>query len=326
MIEIYSAGFSPIRFSVKDVEPKASERGKSIALARGVAGALLAKGYGIGGVSVCTNSTVFRGAGVSSSAAFAVLVAEIFNDLYLGGRLTQAEKASLGQYSEEHYFGKPCGLLDQSGVSYGGFCRIDFKRPDHPVLERLSPPKGYSFVIVNTGGSHSSLTEHYALIRAEMEGVAQYFSKKTLREVPFRLFLDRVNGLRKEMGERAILRALHYFEENKRVDLAAKALREGNASAFLEQVSLSGKSSVRYLQNAFVPGSDRQPVLLGLALSERMIKDGAVRLHGGGFAGTILAVLNEDEAGRYQYEMKKIFGDKNVFSAKVRSIGACRVK
>ncbi|MBO4989148.1 MAG: galactokinase [Clostridia bacterium] len=326
VVEICSAGFSPIRFSVKDTTPKDGEKGRSASIAKGIVAALRAKGYEVGGFSAYTDSTVFRGAGVSSSAAFEVLVAEICNDLYLGGRLSKTEKAVVAQFAENEYFGKPCGLLDPCGVSYGGLNRIDFKHPESPVVERLALPKGYALVLVNTGGSHSGLTEYYASIKEEMSEVARFFSKKTLREVPYFLFLDRVNRLREKFGERAVLRALHYFDENRRVDLAAKALKEGNVSCFLEQVSRSGRSSVAYLQNAFVPGSTVQPILLALALSERIVKDGAVRLHGGGFAGTILAVLKEEETAKYLSEMKKVFGDKNVFLARLRSLGACRVK
>ncbi|MBO5525426.1 MAG: galactokinase [Clostridia bacterium] len=325
MIEICSEGFYPIRFSLDDLSLKTGEVGKSVAMAKGVAKNLTDRGYTLGGFTAYTDSCVFRGAGVSSSAAFEVLIAEIFNDLYLEGRLTAVDKAAIGQYAESEYFGKPCGLLDQSGVAYGGMNLIDFKVPSSPVSERLAPPPGYSIVITNTGGSHSALTEHYAAIKNEMKSVAAYFGKEALRHVYYREFIDGVAGLKKVVSERAILRAFHFFDENRRVEIAARALKENHTGEFLRCVEESGDSSVAYLQNAFVPGSDRQPILLGVKLSKRLIRDGAVRLHGGGFAGTVLAILAEKEEERYVSSMAKIFGAENVFRAKIRPSGAERV-
>ncbi len=321
-IEIYSEGFAPIRFSLNDTEPRADERGRSVALARGVMAALKKRKYRFGGFTAYTQSNIFRGAGVSSSAAFEVLLAEIVNHIYLGGALTAYDKAAVGQFAENVYFGKPCGLLDQTGVALGGMNAVDFKDPLRPVCERLTPPEGYTVVIVNSGGSHAALTEHYAAIRAEMEQVAAYFHKKVLREVSYKEFFASLPALRGKVSERALLRAFHFFDENRRVELAADALKRGDTAAFLKQIDESGQSSLVCLQNAFVPGSVIQPIPLAMKISKEIVKDGAVRLHGGGFCGTILAYVADGEASGYQEEMAKVFGKENVFSTQTRNIGA----
>lgn len=326
-VRISSAGFPPFEFHIADLEARPGEEGKSVALARGVLRAIVDRGYTVGGFTACTESTVFRGAGVSSSAAFELLVCEIVNALYLNGALDPVEKAIISQYAENVYFGKPCGLLDQSGISLGGINKIDFKDPAAPVIERLSPPEGYTLVITNTGGSHAALTEHYAAIKTEMHKVAEYFGKEVLRDVEYQAFFDAIPALlKKKIAERAILRAFHFFEENARVDAAAEALRTGDTAAFLNAIAASGVSSLNCLQNCFVPGSDRQPVTLALHMSERLIREGAVRVHGGGFAGTILAYLADGEVNGYVAAMAKVFGGENVFTAHVRLPGAVQLQ
>ena len=317
-----------MRFRIADTAPKRHEAGRSASLARGVAAGLEKKGFslkGFGGFTAYTESTVFRGAGVSSSAAFEVLIAEIFNDLWLGGRLTAKDKAAVGHFAENEYFGKPCGLLDQSGVACGGLNKIDFKTPDAPVVSPLPVPKGYSLVITNTGGSHSGLTQHYTAIREDMAAVAAFFGKKFLREVNESEFFRSFPSLKKRVSERAILRSVHFFEENARVDRAAEALKRSDMPAFLKCLKESGESSQKYLQNCFVPGSAVQPVSLALKLSERILKQGGCRLHGGGFAGTVIACVSEAERENYTREMARIFGRENVFTASVRRMGTARV-
>ncbi len=325
VICVHSAGFPSFRFNVNDLEADPKEYGKSIALARGVVKAIRDRGLQVGGFTACSESTVFRGAGVSSSAAFELLVCEILNQMYLGGALGKVDKAIISQYAENVYFGKPCGLLDQSGISLGGINEIDFADPSAPVIESLTPPEGYTLVITNTGGSHAALTGHYAAIREEMHAVAGYFGKKFLREVPYDEFFAAIPALRKKVSERAVLRAFHFYEENDRVDAAAAALKSGNVKGFLDAVGKSGKSSLECLQNCFVPGSDVQPVALAIHMSERLIKDGAARIHGGGFAGTVLAYLSDGEAENYAAQMRKVFGRENVFLANVRIPGAAKL-
>lgn len=322
VIRIYSEGFAPFCVNVDETEVVRAEYGKSVALVRGVVKAIKDRGYKVGGFTAVSDSTVFRGAGVSSSAAFELLIAEILNVLYLDGALGKVEKAIISQYAENIYFGKPCGLLDQSGISLGGINKIDFKDPESPVIESLSAPEGYTLVITNTGGSHATLTEHYAAIKSEMHDVARCFGKEFLRDVGEDEFYDSISSVRRKTSDRAVLRACHFYEENKRVEVGAIALRRGDIRTFLESIQKSGESSLNCLQNCFVPGSCEQPVSLALHISDRIIKDGAVRLHGGGFAGTILAYLSDAEKDGYAFEMAKLFGEENVFKASVRKPGA----
>lgn len=256
VVEICSKGFRPVRFRLSDTSPRRAEAGRSASLARGVAEGIRRKGYRVGkmgGFSAYTESTVFRGAGVSSSAAFEILVAEIFNVLFLDGALSPADKAEIGHFAEDVYFGKPCGLLDQSGVAFGGLNKMDFADPAKPLVSPLPPLNGYSLVLVNAGGSHSALTRYYADIRREMEETAAFFGKRILREVREEEFLDALPALKGKVSERAILRAAHFFAENRRTDGAADALLRGDVTAFLRLLRESGESSQKYLQNCFVP-------------------------------------------------------------------------
>ena len=326
IVKICSEGYAPVEVDVSDLEVKESEYGRSDALARGVAKALKDRGFNFGGFTAYTTSTIFKGAGVSSSAAFEVLISEIFNVLYLDGALTPVDRAVISQFAENVYFGKPCGLLDQSGISIGSLVKIDFNCPTKPVAEKLCAPKGYTLVLTNTGGNHAALTEHYAAIRKEMEEVAEFFGKKVLRDVDRSDFDKLLPTLKRRFSGRAILRALHFYEENERVLKAEKALKEGDTETFLKQVNASGLSSLVLLQNCAVPGDVKQPVVLGIELSRAFIKDGAVRVHGGGFAGSILAFVKDNEAPSYVKFMKKLFGDANVFTAAVRELGTTLVE
>ena len=321
IVKICSEGYEPVVVDIKDLEIKPSEYGTSNALTRGVAKGIFDRGFKIKGFTAYTTSNIFKGAGVSSSAAFEVLVAEIFNSLYLDGALTEVDRAVISQFAENKYFNKPCGLLDQSGISIGSLCKLDFKNPTTPEIKKLTPPKGYTLVITNTGGDHASLTEHYAAIRKEMETVAEFFGKKVLRDVKFSEFKSQIPSLTHHFSSRAILRALHFYQENDRVLKAEKALANGDSKEFLKQVNESGLSSLVLLQNCFVPGEVSQPVVLGIELSRAIIKDGAVRVHGGGFAGSILAFVSDGELKGYVNEMKRVFGKENVFTAQIRKIG-----
>lgn len=325
IVKICSKGYAPIKISLSDLKATPSEKGSSTALAKGVAEGIKSRGYGIGGFTAYLTSNVFKGAGVSSSAAFEVLIAEIFNELYLNGKLSAIDKAVISQYSENVYFGKPCGLLDQSGIAIGSLCKLDFKTPTNPTIEKFSMPNGYALVITNTGGDHASLTAHYAAIRTEMESVASVFGKKVLREVDYHEFLDNIAILKTKVSDRAILRAMHYYKENERVEKACSALKNGDVKGFLTAVNESGLSSLIRLQNCAVPGEVSQPVVLGIELSRSIIQDGAVRVHGGGFAGSILAIVSEAERENYVKVMSKTFGEENVFTAHVRPLGTARM-
>ncbi len=326
IVKICSEGYSPVEIDATDLQVKESEYGKSDALARGVTKAIVDRGFKVNGFTAYTTSNIFKGAGVSSSAAFEVLVAEIYNTLYLDGALSDVDRAVISQYAENVYFGKPCGLLDQSGISIGSLVKLDFNKPTEPKITKLQAPKGYTLVLTNTGGNHASLTEHYAAIRREMEEVASFFGKKVLRDVPRTDFNKMLPTLKRRFSGRAILRALHFYQENERVILAEKALLNGDTKAFLKAVSDSGTSSLTLLQNCYVPGDIKQPVVLGIELSKAFIKDGAVRVHGGGFAGSILAFVSDNEVRPYVQFMKKLFGDNNVFEASIRGVGTTLIE
>ena len=326
IVRICSENYPPVEVDITDLQPKRSEQGTSDALARGVARAIKDRGFEINGFTAHTTSNIFKGAGVSSSAAFEVLVCEIFNTLYLNGALSDVDRAVISQYAENVYFGKPCGLLDQSGISIGSLVKLDFNKPTEPTIKKLTPPDGYTLVLTNTGGSHAALTKHYALIRKDMETIAQFFGKKDLREVDKEDLIKNLPTLKRRYNGRAIMRALHFYNENERVLIAEKALEKGDTATFIKAINESGLSSLNLLQNCYVPGDFQQPVVLGIEISREIIKDGAVRVHGGGFAGSILAFVSDKEVKGYVNLMKKLFGDNNVFEATVRSVGTTLVE
>lgn len=320
-----SEGFNPIVTSTDNTEPNEKLFGTSLALINGVCAKIKSMGYKVGGFTACATSNIFKGAGVSSSAAFEVLIAEIFNLLYLDGKLTAIEKAVISQYAENIFFGKPCGLLDQSGIAIGSLSKLDFKT-SLPEITKLSAPNDYTIVLTNTGGDHAALTEHYAAIRTEMESIAAYFGKKVLRDVDYNSFLAEIPALKNKFSSRAILRAMHYYSENGRVDKAESALLNNDIPEFLKAVNDSGESSLGILQNCYVPGATDQPVVLAVEYSKRIVKDGAFRVHGGGFAGSVLGFLKNNEVERYVEHMKKVFGEANVFTACIRPTGTCGFK
>ena len=307
------------------LNPIESEKLHSSALIRGIAAAFKERGHKIGGFDAYTTSCVPKGSGLSSSAAFEILVSTILNYLYNGGELNPVEMAIISQKSENLFFGKPCGLMDQCGCAAGGVMAIDFKDPKLPVLESLNvdfEKYGYSLVITNTGGSHANLTDDYALITQEMKSVAEYFGKKYLREVKYDDFITSLSGLRKKVSDRSILRAIHYFNDDKRVALQADALKKGNIDYFLELVNESGLSSWTYLQNVYsVNDYANQSVSLAIAITkEFLVGKGAVRVHGGGFAGTIQAFVPINVADEYISLMNEIFGENNSWKIRIRNI------
>ncbi len=325
-ITLCSEGYPPIKTSATDDSIVKEEYGTSHALVKGVCAKLRSLGFNFGGFVAHTTSNIFKGAGVSSSAAFEVMICEIINLMYLNGALDGVTKAVVSQYSENVYFGKPCGLLDQIGISLGSLSKIDFKNLEKPEVRTLVAPAGYTLILTNTGGDHAKLTEHYAAIRREMEEVAGYFGKKVLREVDESLFLDSMPALKEKFSSRAILRAMHFYNENKRVEKAEQAIDNGDSLTFLNQVSASGASSMAILQNCYVPGETNQPVMLALEYSKNITKNSFFRVHGGGFAGSILGFVSNDEVDQYVEKMQKVFDNENVFRATIRATGTCGYK
>ena len=326
-ITIASIGYPVVDVDINDLTVHKEEFGKSEGLVRGVLAYYKQNGYKIGGFAASTTSDVFKGAGVSSSASFELLVAEILNVMFNDGKISAIEKAKAAHMGESEYFGKPCGLLDQSAISIGGVSYIDFKSTKEPKVEKIDWPfENLAIVITNTGGDHCNLTGEYAAIREEMEAVAKCFHAKKLRKVKEDEFYNKIASLRNEVSDRAIERAIHYFNENKRVDIAKKALQKGQEKKFIEMINQSGISSLTMLQNCFPNGAVAQPIPLGIALSKQINGVKAVRVHGGGFAGTIIAYMDTNDVQNYVNEMSKVFGKENVFHIQVRNVGACKVE
>ena len=322
-ITVVSSGYSPNIVDLSDLSVKEDERDTSTALIRGVAKKFSDNKYNIGGFMAVTESNIFKGAGLSSSAAFELLIAEIFNVLYNNSKVSRVEMAQFGQYAENEYYGKPSGLLDQMGVSLGGFNYIDFKDNSKPVVENFAfSLKDYRVVLINTGGSHGNLTSYYASIKDDMKKVAHLFGKNSLRELSEEEFYNNLPLIKRKVGGRAIMRSIHFYEENKRVAKAYNALKDGDVNTFLQMVNESGESSYKLLQNCFVQKDAKQGIALALTLSKQILKNGACRVHGGGFKGTIIAYVHVSEQINYIDKMKKIFGERNVVKVGLRQIGS----
>lgn len=330
IVRIKSAGYPMDEVDCSDLEVKAEEEGRSKAIVRGIVARFKELGYNVGGFDATTASQVLSGSGLSSSAAFEVLVCTMLNYLYNDGKVDPVEIAKISQYSENVYFGKPCGLLDQMACSVGGFVRIDFEDTSKPVIEKIDfdfGKFGHSLVIVDTKGSHSDLTDEYAAVRSEMEAVAGYFGKKVLREVDKADVLKNAGDIAKKISERAVLRALHFYGENEKVVAQAKALAEGDFEAFKELIIASGRSSYMYNQNVYTCKAPKnQPLSLALMVSEQILSGkGAWRVHGGGFAGTIQAFVPNDLIGEYTDAMKSIFGDDACYVLSIRPFGGVQI-
>lgn len=325
-IIVESYGYPPIKVDLNSLEIDKSLYGKSEALVKGVARYFKDNGMKVGGFTATTSSDVFKGAGVSSSACFEVLIAEILNVLYNGSKLDAITKAKASHYAESVFFGKPCGLLDQSAIALGGVSYIDFKNTKMPKVESIDWNfDDMDIVLTNTGGDHANLTDHYAAIRREMEEVAAILGHKTLRKVSEEKFYASIPALSEKVSGRAILRAMHFFNENKRVVKAAQAIRKASGKKFTECINGSGDSSYMMLQNCYPAEDVKERIPLGIALSKGCDGVKAVRVHGGGFAGTILAFVAKDKTKAYTDMMKKVFKDENVFVIGIRNHGACLV-
>ena len=332
VIAIKSEGFPEdvVDFS-KYNAPVESKFGTSESIIAGMVQGFLKDGYAVGGFDAYTTSNVLKGSGLSSSAAFEDMVGNILSHMYNNGGVDNVEIAKLAQYSENVFFGKPCGLMDQVACAVGGIVAIDFKDPKAPVINKVDfdvSAAGYNLCIVNTGGNHADLTDDYASVPAEMKSVAAYFGKSVLREVDENEFYANIAALRESVGDRAVLRALHFFGENKRVALQRAALEKGDLDAYFEQVIASGKSSFCYLQNVYTTKNlKEQGLSLALCLAEGYLsgKKAAYRVHGGGFAGTIQAYVPMSDVEGFKALMDGVFGEGKCIVLRIRPEGAVKI-
>lgn len=330
VVRIQSEGYPPLKISLNDLAPKKEEENTSAALVRGVAAKIKELGFELSGFDACANSTVLSGSGLSSSAAYETLVGNIFNHFCCGDKLDPVTIAKIGQYAENVYFGKPCGLMDQMGSSVGGAVAIDFKDPANPVVERVDydfSKSGHALCIVDTGSSHGDLTDDYAAVTREMGAVAAHFGKAVLREVPLEDFQAALPALRSECGDRAVLRAMHFYSDDRRAAQEADALKTGNFEAFLNLVNASGLSSSLCLQNTWsIHDPSQQAIPLALTAAEYLLDGmGACRVHGGGFAGTIQAWVPEDYLTVFKNGMEALFGAGKCHVLHIRPQGGCVV-
>jgi len=341
VVRVRSEGFEEDVVSPDAIEaPDESKFYTSAAIIAGMQKAFLNAGYAVGGFEAYTTSNVLKGSGLSSSAAFEVMVGNILNHLYNDGKVSNVEIAKMAQYAENVYFGKPCGLMDQTACAVGGFIAIDFEDPATPKIEKMDfdlTGAGYALCIVNTGGNHADLNEDYASIPTEMKAVAAALGAPVLRQTS-RQALDALlaeNGaaLREKVGDRAILRAYHFFSENQRVKDQVAALKNGDTEGFKAGVTASGQSSFRYLQNVYTTKNvAEQGLSLALCLTEDFLarhrdgdKAGVCRVHGGGFAGTIQAFVPLALTEAYAETMNAVFGSGACYVLSVRKNGACRL-
>ncbi len=330
IIRIKSEGYPQDDVRVQDVNPIPAEEGKAISLIRGMSALVQQAGYKVGGFDAYTTSNVLKGSGLSSSAAFEVLVGVILNHLYCGGKLTAVDIAKMAQKAENIYFGKPCGLMDQTASSVGGFTAIDFADPANPIIEKVEfdlDAVGHSLCVVNTGGNHADLTQDYADITVECKQVAEYFGKGYLREVDEAMLYANIAPLREKFGDRAVLRAIHFMNDNRRAVDEAAALKNKDFPAFLALVNQSGDSSFKYLQNVYSTSAlKEQGLALALALAQKVLGGrGAHRVHGGGFAGTIQAFVPNDLTEAFIATMESAFGKGNCYVLKIRPVGGTAV-
>ena len=314
VIRVDSEGFSPVRVDLSDLSVHEEEKNTTASLIRGVAAAFQARGCKLQGFDAKVRSTVLPGSGLSSSAAFEVLIGRILNGLFFENKLSAIEIAQISQYAENVYFGKPSGLMDQMASSVGGLVFIDFADPEKPVVEKVDfdfSHCGYTLCTIDSGASHADLTDEYAAMPVEMKQVAAFFGKAVLNEVNEAEFYEKISDVRKACGDRAVLRAMHFFDENQRVRLQVRALRNDNFAAFLNYVNASGRSSWVKLQNVTALGAvEHQEMAFTIALCKKLLGgEGAVRVHGGGFAGTALAFVPNDRFAAFKHDVERVLGD-----------------
>lgn len=332
VVRIVSDGYNNmIAIHLDDLYKKDKEEGSTQALIRGVLAKTKENGHTIGGFQAYITSDVLIGAGLSSSAAFETLIGTILSYMYNQGNISAIEIAMIGQYAENVYFGKPCGLMDQCACAVGGLISIDFKDTSNPIVNSVNvdfSKYDHSLCIVDTKGSHADLTDAYGAVPQEMKEVAHYFGKEVLREVDENEFYANIANLRTALNnDRAILRAIHFFNENRRVNTIVERLNKDDFEGFKTLIQESGNSSYKFLQNVYADFDYKnQAVSLGLAMSEMILKDhGVCRVHGGGFAGTIQAFVENSYVETYKEEIEKVFGKGSCHILKVRKLGGCKV-
>ncbi|MBQ8227838.1 MAG: galactokinase [Clostridia bacterium] len=321
-----SAGHSMNKVDVSDLSVRPEEFGESAALIRGMCAGFKEYGYEIGGFNATGVTQVLSGSGLSSSAAFEVLIGAILNGLYNDNKVSAVDIAKIAQYAENKYFNKPSGLMDQMASSVGGFISIDFEDTKNPVINKIDfdfGATGHSLCIVDTKGSHADLTDEYAAVRGEMEAAAACFGKSVLREVDENEFYKNINLVREKANDRAVLRATHFYNENRRVEELKAALSQGDFEAFKAVITESGHSSFMFNQNVFAAcQTATQPVSVALSICERVLKGkGAWRVHGGGFAGTIQAFVPDCALQEFKSAMQAVFGDDACYILKIRNFG-----
>ena len=330
LVRLISDGSGMITIDITDLSAKKEEEGTTEGIIRGMLFAVNDNGFVPGGFDAYVTSQVLIGAGLSSSAAFETLIGVIESYLYNDGSISATEIAIMGQYAENVFFGKPCGLMDQMACSVGSLVHIDFKDPKVPETEQVKydfAKKGYRLCITDTKGSHADLTPDYAAVPAEMKAAAAYFGKEVLREVSETEFVKAIPAIREKCGDRAVLRGLHFYNENKRVQQDVAALKSDDINAFLKGVQASGDSSFKYLQNVYTNHDvQHQNVSVALAISESVLKGrGACRVHGGGFAGTIQAWVPEELCSAYKEALDAVFGDGSCEILAIRPVGGTRI-
>lgn len=330
-VRVKSEGYPMDDLSAKELDIKESERNQSVSLIRGILSRFSQLGHTVGGFDAYTTSNVLAGSGLSSSAAFEVLIGTVVNDLFCGGRESALKIAQIGQYAENRYFGKPCGLMDQAASSVGGFVTIDFRDAEAPRVEQVHfdfAKCGYALCIIDTKGSHSDLTPDYAAVPAEMRKVAAFFGKEVLSEVDEETFYQNIPALREKTGDRAVLRAIHFFSDNARVLKEVAALKDNDFGTFKQQIIESGYSSYMYLQNVFSPAHvQEQGMSLTLALCQKLLagKGGAYRVHGGGFAGTVQTFVPQDFLGEFVEKMEAVLGKGSCHTLSIRPVGGTKM-
>jgi galactokinase len=330
MVRIQSRNHRMAEVSLDDLSVHPAETGSSVSLVRGVAARLREMGHAVGGFNAYTTTRVLRSSGLSSSAAFEVMVGTIMNHLFCGGVLTPLQLAQVGQYAENVYYGKPCGLMDQLACASGGVIAIDFADPAAPSLRQVQVDlerEGYALVIVDAGAGHADLTEEYAAIPREMGAAAACLGKERLGQATYEQFLEALPRVRSACGDRALLRAMHFFQDDRRAAEQCAALERGDFPAFLRLVRRSGRSSFMNLQNVITCRDSReQPLAVLLALAEELLEgEGACRVHGGGFAGTIQAFVPLDRVERFTQGMEALTGAGSCHVLSIRGTGAAQL-